>query len=74
MKVLIMQFLPSFYYFLPLGSKYLSQHPVFKHPQLPSSFSVREPDVMLFSVNGRKMIQIWVIVAPVRTGNPSTSP
>jgi hypothetical protein len=56
MQVLNMQFLPSFYHFLPLSSKYLSQHPVFEKPQPPSSFSVEEPDVMLFSVSGREII------------------
>ena len=49
------QFLVS-YYFLPLISKYRFQHPVFEQPQPPSSSSVEEPDVMLFSVNGREMI------------------
>ena len=56
MQVPSMQFLPSFYYFLPLSSKYLSQHPVFEQPQPPSSLSDEEPDVIFFSVNGREMI------------------
>jgi hypothetical protein len=56
MQVLSMQFLPSFYSFLPLVSKCLSQHLVFEQPQPPCSFGVEEPDVMLFSVSGREMI------------------
>lgn len=35
--------------------KVYSQHPVFEKPQPPSSLSVEEPDVMLFSVNGREI-------------------
>jgi len=54
MQVLSMQFLSSIFYFLPLGSKYFSQQPVFEQPQAPSSSSVEESDVKLFSVNGRE--------------------
>lgn len=56
MQVLSMQFLSSFYYFLPLGSKYISRPPVFEQLQPRSSFSVEEPEVMSFSVNEREMI------------------
>jgi hypothetical protein len=38
-----MQFSPSSYYFLPLGSTYSAQHPVLKHPQsIYSSLNVRD--------------------------------
>jgi hypothetical protein len=33
MKLLIMQFPPAFYYFIPLEDKYSPQHPVLKYSQ-----------------------------------------
>jgi hypothetical protein len=33
MKLLIMQFSPTSYHFIPLWSKYSPQHPALKHPQ-----------------------------------------
>jgi hypothetical protein len=33
MKLLIMQFSPTSYHFIPLWSKYSPQHPVLKHPE-----------------------------------------
>jgi hypothetical protein len=34
MKLLIMQFSPPSYHFIPLRAKYSPQHPVLKHPQV----------------------------------------
>jgi hypothetical protein len=42
MKLLIIQSFPASYHFLHLRSKYSSQYPVLRHPNLCSSFSMKD--------------------------------
>jgi hypothetical protein len=46
MKLLIMQFSPVSYYFIPLGSKYPPQHPVLRPPCLSVDMNASSPHVL----------------------------
>ena len=59
MKLLIMQFPPIFYYFLPLRLKYLTQQPVLKHPQLRSSVHVTDQDSHLYKTAGNNYRSVY---------------
>jgi hypothetical protein len=53
MKLLIVQLYPSFYYFLPLVSKYLSQNPVLEIPSHCFSFNFRDQISYQYKTTGR---------------------
>jgi len=58
MELLIMQYFPASCYFLPLISKYYSQHPLLKHPMyiLPLG-----SDTKLYTYT-KQQVKLWLCI------------